>query len=109
MKAYIVGPNSKKGYAGKLPSCNKCKLHHTSLCPVKCIECQKIGHQSKDYRSRTPATGSNPKSAVTCFGCGKQGHYKNGCPRLKNQNRCNQKEKKGKACEDTNVILDNAK
>ncbi|GKC31910.1 RNA-directed DNA polymerase, eukaryota, partial [Tanacetum coccineum] len=70
--------------------------------------CQKIGHQSKDYRSKTPATGSKSKHAVTCFGCGEQVHYKNRFPRLKNQNRCNQKEKKGKACGDTNVIANNA-
>ncbi|GJX93703.1 hypothetical protein Tco_0348289 [Tanacetum coccineum] len=108
VKAYTAVPNSKKGYAGKLPSCNKCKLHHTGPCLVKCRRCQKIGHQSKDYRSKTPATGSKSKHAVTCFGCDEQGHYKNRFPRLKNQNRCNQKEKKGKACGDTNVIANNA-
>nr|GEU48180.1 reverse transcriptase domain-containing protein [Tanacetum cinerariifolium] len=93
MKAYTAGPNSRKGYAGKSPSYNKCNLHHIGPCPVKCRRCQKIGHQSKDCRSKTPATCSNPKSAVTYFGCGEQGHYKNGYSRLKNKNRCNQKEK----------------
>nr|GEW22996.1 reverse transcriptase domain-containing protein [Tanacetum cinerariifolium] len=108
MKAYTAGPTSRKSYAGKSPSYNKCKSHHTGPCPVKCRRCQKIGHQSKDCRSKTPATGSNPKSVVTCFGCCEQWHYKNGCPRLKNQNCCNQKDKKRKACGDTNIILDNA-
>ncbi|GKB78778.1 reverse transcriptase domain-containing protein [Tanacetum coccineum] len=60
VKAYPVGLNSKKGYAGK------CKLHHTGPYPFKCRRCQKIGHQSKDCRSKTPATGSNSKHVVTC-------------------------------------------
>ncbi|GJT38605.1 hypothetical protein Tco_0938470 [Tanacetum coccineum] len=66
-KAYAAGPNSKRG------------------------------HQSKDCMSKTPAIGSNSKPAITCFGCGEQRNYKNRCLQLKNQNRCNQKEKKGKA------------
>ncbi|GJU44949.1 hypothetical protein Tco_1202215 [Tanacetum coccineum] len=58
VKAYNAGPNSKKG------------------------RCQKIGHQSKDYKSKTPATASNSKRVVTCFGCDEQGHYKNRMPKV---------------------------
>nr|GEZ27209.1 putative reverse transcriptase domain-containing protein [Tanacetum cinerariifolium] len=31
-RAYIVGTNEKKTYAGNLPYCNKCKLHHAGPC-----------------------------------------------------------------------------
>ncbi|GJV63561.1 putative reverse transcriptase domain-containing protein [Tanacetum coccineum] len=92
-KARVAGPNNKRGYAGKLPSCNKCKLHHFGPCPVKCKKCQKVHHHEKDYRVRAPATGGDFLQNVTCFGCGEQGHYKNRCLRLKNQNHGDQKGK----------------
>ncbi|GJZ31563.1 hypothetical protein Tco_0576610 [Tanacetum coccineum] len=34
-------------------------------------------------------------------------HYKNRFPQLKNQKHCNQKEKNGKACRDTNAVANN--
>ena len=49
-----------------------------------CKNCSKIGHIAKDCRARplamvqaTPETMS--KANVTCFGCGKKGHYRNEC------------------------------
>nr|GFA20647.1 hypothetical protein [Tanacetum cinerariifolium] len=38
---------------------------------------REVGHQEKDCRVRAFATGCNSKPAITCYGCGKQGHYKN--------------------------------
>nr|GEW58243.1 reverse transcriptase domain-containing protein [Tanacetum cinerariifolium] len=36
-RAYMVGNNvERKGYAGALPYCNKCKMHHEGPCTVKC-------------------------------------------------------------------------
>nr|GEY54411.1 hypothetical protein [Tanacetum cinerariifolium] len=32
--AHVVGPSNKKVYAGNLPHCNMCKLHHTRPCTV---------------------------------------------------------------------------
>ncbi|GKA25852.1 reverse transcriptase domain-containing protein [Tanacetum coccineum] len=95
-KACVAGPNNKRGYARKLSSCHKCKLHHIGPCHVKCKRCKKVGHQSKDCWSKTPVIDSKSKHVVTCFRYDEQGHYKNRCPRLKNQNHCNQKGKKGK-------------
>nr|GEV80364.1 putative reverse transcriptase domain-containing protein [Tanacetum cinerariifolium] len=76
-KAYAAGPNNKRGYARKLLSYNKCKLHHAGTCPIKCKKSQKVGHHEKDYRVRASATGCNSKPTITCYGCGEQGHYKN--------------------------------
>ncbi|GJT01932.1 putative reverse transcriptase domain-containing protein [Tanacetum coccineum] len=92
-KACAAGSNNKRGYAGKFPSCNKCKLHHAGPCPVKCKKCQKVGHHEKDCRVRAPAIGGNFLQNVTCFGCGEQGHYNNRCSRLKNQNHDDQEGK----------------
>nr|GEU46245.1 hypothetical protein [Tanacetum cinerariifolium] len=50
---------------------------------------------------------ANQKTAVTCYKCGKQRHYKDECSKLKNQNYGNQKGNEGKAREDPNFVVDN--
>ncbi|GJY19804.1 reverse transcriptase domain-containing protein [Tanacetum coccineum] len=62
-RAYTTGNNEKRGYAGPLPYCSRCKLHHEGPCTMKYGKCNK-------------------------------GHYKNECPKLKNQNRGNKAGKK---------------
>ncbi|GJZ52772.1 putative reverse transcriptase domain-containing protein [Tanacetum coccineum] len=59
-RAYTVRNNvERRGYAGALPYCNKCKMHHEGPCTVKYDNCKR---------------------------CGRQGHYRNECPKLRNQN-----------------------
>nr|GEU91148.1 putative reverse transcriptase domain-containing protein [Tanacetum cinerariifolium] len=65
-RAYTVGNNERKGYVGSLPYCNKCKLHHEGLCTIRCGNCKKIRHQTRDCRvtvnPNTPgATVGNPQ------------------------------------------------
>ncbi|GJY07192.1 reverse transcriptase domain-containing protein [Tanacetum coccineum] len=74
--------------------CNKCKLHHNGPCTVKCVNCKKVSHMTRDCRSPTDAAHqkalvSNQRT-LTCFKCGKQGQYHSECPKLKNLNRGNQ-------------------
>ncbi|GKF09843.1 reverse transcriptase domain-containing protein [Tanacetum coccineum] len=90
-----------------------CKLHHTGPCPVKCNNCKRIGHMTRDCKIPAPITTQRPlvanqKPIVTCFGCGAQGNFKSECPRRKHMNRGNQKRKKGNIHEDPNVVIDNA-
>ncbi|GJS58939.1 hypothetical protein Tco_0653723 [Tanacetum coccineum] len=51
VKAYTTRPGNKKGYAGTLPNCIKCKLHHTGPCPVRLghfrNECQRLRSQNQ--------------------------------------------------------------
>nr|GEX23049.1 putative reverse transcriptase domain-containing protein [Tanacetum cinerariifolium] len=61
-RACTVRNNKRKGYAGYLPYCNKCKLHHEGQCTVKCTNCKIVGGHR---------------------------HYKSDCPKLKNQNHGN--------------------
>ncbi|GJR16026.1 reverse transcriptase domain-containing protein [Tanacetum coccineum] len=88
-RAYTAGNNEKRGYAGPLPYCNK----STQRAPV--------------VNQRVP----------TCFECGRQGHYKSECPKLKNMTRRNKAGKKteeargkayvlggGEANPDSNVV-----
>nr|GEU35607.1 hypothetical protein [Tanacetum cinerariifolium] len=93
-RAYIARPREKKEYAGTLLLCNKCKYHHTGLCTTECKNCKSIGHQTMNCRSLASATNQRASMAnqrtLTCFECGKQGHYRSECPELKNQNRRNQ-------------------
>ncbi|GKD01523.1 reverse transcriptase domain-containing protein, partial [Tanacetum coccineum] len=82
-RAYTVGPGEKKEYAGTLPLCNKCKFHHTGPCTAKCKNCKRVGHMTMDCRILTAATNqrapvANQRTTLTCFECGKQGHYRRG-------------------------------
>ncbi|GJT43209.1 reverse transcriptase domain-containing protein [Tanacetum coccineum] len=86
IRAYIAEPSNKKGYAGNLPLCNKCKFHHTGPYAAKCGNCKR-------------------KAEVTCYECGRLGHYQSGCPERKNQNQVNKQWKE--TCGDSSVMANN--
>ncbi|GJS15645.1 putative reverse transcriptase domain-containing protein [Tanacetum coccineum] len=72
-RAYTAGNNERKGYAGPLPYCNKCRAviaPNTQRAPV--------GNQQ----------------GIICYECGRPGHFKKDCPKLRNQNRGNQTRNK---------------
>ncbi|GJR87551.1 putative reverse transcriptase domain-containing protein [Tanacetum coccineum] len=124
-RAYTVGSGEKREYDGNLPPCKKYKLHHTGPCITKCMNCKRVGYLTSDCRSPVAATNKralveNQKSMVTCYECGKQGHYKSDCLKLKNQNRGNQHGNGearrrvyalggGEANEDSNVVMETKK
>ncbi|GJX40043.1 reverse transcriptase domain-containing protein [Tanacetum coccineum] len=39
------------GYNGPHPLCRKCTLHHTGHCTIRCQNCNKVGHQTRNCRS----------------------------------------------------------
>ncbi|GKB45714.1 reverse transcriptase domain-containing protein [Tanacetum coccineum] len=47
----IFKANGNRGYNGPHPLCRKCTLHHTGPCTVRCQNCHKVGHQTRNYRS----------------------------------------------------------
>ncbi|GKC87072.1 putative reverse transcriptase domain-containing protein [Tanacetum coccineum] len=91
-QAYATGTGERKEYAGTLPLCNRCKLHHNGTCTVKSMNRKKIGHMTWDCRN--PDAARNQRT-LTCYECGNPGHYRSDCPELKNQNHGNQAEGTG--------------
>nr|GFC15713.1 hypothetical protein [Tanacetum cinerariifolium] len=75
-RAYTTGNNKRKGYGN----------------------CKKIGHQTKDCRvTITPNTQGavvGNRQGNVCYVCGRPGHFKKDCPKLRNQNRGNQTRNK---------------
>ncbi|GKE32737.1 putative reverse transcriptase domain-containing protein, partial [Tanacetum coccineum] len=71
-RAYTAENNEKKGYVGSLPYCNKCKLHQAGSCTVRCGNC------------------------IVCYECGRPGHFRKNCPKLRNLNRGNKTGKKNR-------------
>ncbi|GJS06607.1 reverse transcriptase domain-containing protein [Tanacetum coccineum] len=86
-RSYAAAPAKNNGYTGNRPLCKKCTLHHTGPCTVKCNTCNKVGHLTKNYINKGPATGSNQQPVlVICHACGKKGHYANQCRNTTNNN-----------------------
>ncbi|GKB37860.1 putative reverse transcriptase domain-containing protein, partial [Tanacetum coccineum] len=95
-RAYTAGNNERKGYAGPHPLCNKCRYHHVGPCTVKCNNCKRVEHQTRDCRSAAavPNTQRAPlgnHQGVICYECGRPGHVKKECLKLRNQNHGNEK------------------
>ncbi|GJU70245.1 putative reverse transcriptase domain-containing protein [Tanacetum coccineum] len=92
-RAYTAGNNEKKGYVGSLPYYNKCKTHHAGPCTVRCGNCKRVGHMTRDCKvTVTPNTQRalvGNKHGIICYECGRPGHFRKDCPKLKNQNRGN--------------------
>ncbi|GJY80015.1 putative reverse transcriptase domain-containing protein, partial [Tanacetum coccineum] len=85
VRAYAAAPAGGKIYAGNLPKCNRCNLHHHGPCPQKCQRCQRIGHVEKDCRVRLQGAGNDFLQNMTFFGCGEKVHLKDKCPKAGNQ------------------------
>ncbi|GJV31062.1 putative reverse transcriptase domain-containing protein [Tanacetum coccineum] len=81
-RTYTAENNKKSGYVGSYPYCNKCRLHNAGPYTMKCINCKKTGHK------RAPV--ANQRVSVTCFECGRHGHNRHDCLKLKTQNHGNQ-------------------
>nr|GEW90691.1 putative reverse transcriptase domain, ribonuclease H-like domain, aspartic peptidase domain protein [Tanacetum cinerariifolium] len=108
-RAYTARNNKRRPYNGLLPLCNKCKLHHKGTCNVRYGKCNKVGHLIWDCKVINSTTSTQKgqvvnQRVVTCFECGRKGHFRSDYPKLKDQNHRNKAgnkngvgEAKGKA------------
>nr|GEZ60631.1 hypothetical protein [Tanacetum cinerariifolium] len=83
-RVYVAARAENRGYAGNLPKCNRCNLHHNGQCPPKCQRCQRTKNREKDCRVGLPSADVTPIQDVVCFSCAERGHYKNKCPKARN-------------------------
>nr|GEX12461.1 putative reverse transcriptase domain-containing protein [Tanacetum cinerariifolium] len=63
-RSYAATPTENSGYTGNRTLCKKCTLHHTGPCTVKCNACNKVGHVTRNYKNKGPATGSNQQPVL---------------------------------------------
>ncbi|GJQ89240.1 putative reverse transcriptase domain-containing protein [Tanacetum coccineum] len=98
METYTTGNNERKGYVGFLPYCNKCRLHHEGLCTIRCGNCKKVGHLTRDCKVtvtlNTQGATIGNQQGIGCYECGRPGHFRKDCPKLRSQNRGNQARNK---------------
>nr|GEW55601.1 hypothetical protein [Tanacetum cinerariifolium] len=79
-RSYAATPTENHGYTGNRPLCQRCTLHHTGPCTIRCRVCNKVGHLTKNYRNKGLATGSNLQPvSIICHACGEKGHYQSQC------------------------------
>nr|GEX01021.1 reverse transcriptase domain-containing protein [Tanacetum cinerariifolium] len=75
-RSYAATPTENRRYTGNRPLCQRCTLHHTGPCTIRCQVYNKIGHLTKNCRNKGPATGSNLQPVSVIFhACGEKGHY----------------------------------
>nr|GFA58093.1 reverse transcriptase domain-containing protein [Tanacetum cinerariifolium] len=74
IRSYAATPTENRRYTRNCPLCQRCTLHHTGPCTIRCRVC------NKNCKNKGRATGSNLQPvSVICHACGEKGHYQSQC------------------------------
>nr|GEZ13914.1 hypothetical protein [Tanacetum cinerariifolium] len=84
-RAMTTVQNKQADQIGTAPKCNLCGLCHFGNYPVKCGNCGKLGHKTKECRGKFVATGANTQPIINYYECGERGHTRNVCPKRNNR------------------------
>nr|GFA82282.1 reverse transcriptase domain-containing protein [Tanacetum cinerariifolium] len=105
-RSYAATPTKNRGYTGNHPLCQRCTLHHTRPCTIRCQVYNKVSHLTKNCRNKGLATGSNLQPvSVICHACGEKGHYQSQCTKTNiNANRRTYLLRDKNAHQDPNVV-----
>nr|GEW45581.1 putative reverse transcriptase domain-containing protein [Tanacetum cinerariifolium] len=68
-------------------------MHHEGPYTVKCGNCKRFSHMTRDCRTAVAATSQRApvgnQTWNTCYECGRKGYYRNECPKLRSENHRN--------------------
>ncbi|GJV62215.1 putative reverse transcriptase domain-containing protein [Tanacetum coccineum] len=87
-----VSGGHRRNLAGKMEAAPEMLEREEARGPN--VKCKKFGHLTRDCKA-TDSTTSNQRGQVlnqrvlTYYECGKQGHYRSDCPKMKDKNRGN--------------------
>nr|XP_043633047.1 uncharacterized protein LOC122604218 [Erigeron canadensis] len=83
------GSYGNNSHRRNIPFCRQCKRNHSGACKATdrgCYTCGKLGHTSRECRSK-------PQKPVYCFKCFEEGHMRNSCPKLTEEERLEERRK----------------
>nr|GEY85305.1 putative reverse transcriptase domain-containing protein [Tanacetum cinerariifolium] len=84
-RAYATTLTENSRNTRSFPLCKKCTMYRTGPCTAKCHTCNNVGHLTRNYKNKGPATESNLQLvSVTCHACGEKGHYNYQCSKANN-------------------------
>nr|GEY99417.1 reverse transcriptase domain-containing protein [Tanacetum cinerariifolium] len=107
-RSYVATPTENRGYTGNRLLCQRCTLHHTGPCTIRCQVCNKVGHLTKNCKNKGPATGSNLQPVSVIYdSCGEKGHYRSQCSKTNiNANESTYLLRDKNAHQDPNVVTE---